>query len=183
MSNNCKNLFFWIHEVAQYVKKKNTALSIQCYMELFPVHFTFHCFGVITKFKQCLIMISDFLVHVTLQSLGSLSSRLSCQWWSSFLCVFVCMPFSFPIQRVVLQIAFVWSISLAICSPSERAATDWAEMRHGFIRPPLHFTSIPFAPYYSHLTVSARACRCVCVPCVIMFYFERTRTREKKKRM
>lgn len=33
-------------------------------------------------------------------------------------------------------------------------------MRHGFIRPPLHFSPVPFAPYYSHLTArrSARAC-------------------------
>lgn len=30
-------------------------------------------------------------------------------------------------------------------------------MRHGFIRPPLHFTPIPFAPYYSHLTVREHA--------------------------
>lgn len=27
-------------------------------------------------------------------------------------------------------------------------------MRHGFIRPPLHFSPVPFAPYYSHLTAS-----------------------------
>lgn len=148
----------------------------------FPVHFTFFCFGVITKFKQCLIMIHDFLVHFTLQSLGSLSgSRLSCQQWRSFLYVYALLISS--IQRAVLQIAFVWSISLAIYSPSERAATDWAEMRHGFIRPPLHFTSNPFAPYYSHLTVRARACHCVCVPCVVVLYFERTCVREKKKWM
>lgn len=41
-------------------------------------------------------------------------------------------------------------------------------MRHGFIRPPLHFTSISFAPYYSHLNVKARAWpQCVCAVCFI----------------
>lgn len=32
-------------------------------------------------------------------------------------------------------------------------------MRRGFISPPLHFTPVPFAPYYSHLTVRERARR------------------------
>lgn len=39
-------------------------------------------------------------------------------------------------------------------------------MRHGFIRPPLHFSPVPFAPYYSHLTASwrGRVCLRPCVP-------------------
>lgn len=46
----------------------------------FPVYFTFVHYGAVTKFEQCLIMIHDFSMHVTLQSLGSLGdSRLSCQ--------------------------------------------------------------------------------------------------------
>lgn len=61
-------------------------------------------------------------------------------------------------------------------------------MRHGFIRPPLHFTSIPFAPYYSHPTMRARACPSVCVLCVIALYFVRAResermTSERKRKM
>lgn len=45
-------------------------------------------------------------------------------------------------------------------------------MRHGFIRPPLHFTPVPFAPYYSPLTARERARpRPVCVRSVIMFCF------------
>lgn len=81
-----------------------------------------------------------------------------------------CLLISY-VQSAGRQIAFVWSISLAIYSLSEKAVADWAEMRHGFIRPPLHFTPIPFAPYYAHRTVRARACLCVCVLGGIMFCF------------
>lgn len=94
------------------------------------------------------------------------------------------------VQSAGRQIAFVWSISLAIYSLSEKAAADWAEMRHGFIRPPLHFTPIPFAPYYAHRTVRARACLCVCVLGGIMFCFEALcawkrdgRSRRRKRKM
>lgn len=96
-------------------------------------------------------------------------------------CVHALLISSF--QRVGLQIAFVWSISLAIYSLSERAAMDWAEMRHGFIRPPLHFTPIPFAPYYFHLTLRKRArVKRVCVLCVIMFYFQPVARASARKR-
>lgn len=63
-------------------------------------------------------------------------------------------------------------------------------MRHGFIRPPLHFTPVPFAPYYSHLTVSERA-RPAPIVCALLSRFafgagERARRAgtcvEKKKR-
>lgn len=94
------------------------------------------------------------------------------------------------VQSAGRQIAFVWSISLAIYSLSEKAAEDWAEMGHGFIRPPLHFTPIPFAPYYAHRTVRARACLCVCVLGCIMFCFEALctwkrdgRSRRRKRKM
>lgn len=55
-------------------------------------------------------------------------------------------------------------------------------MRHGFIRPPLHFTSNPFAPYYSHLTVGARARHCVCVARGIVLYCECTCVRDEGKK-
>lgn len=97
------------------------------------------------------------------------------------MCVYTFLISSF--HRVGLQIAFVWSISLAIYSLSERAATAWAEMKHGFIRPPLHFSPIPFAPYYSHLTVRKRArVKRVCALCVIMFYFQPVACASARKR-
>lgn len=60
-------------------------------------------------------------------------------------------------------------------------------MRHSFIRPPLHFTSIPFAPYYSHL--HAGECAQHAHSVLSCFAFERAhigrvhvRARAKEKR-
>lgn len=159
-----------------------------------PLYFPFMCYEEAAKCEQYCIMGHDFSACVTLPSLSSRgNSRLSCQERRRRVCVRACVPACTSLVSFLgLQIAFVWSISLAIYSLSGNAATDEAEVRHCFIRPPLHFTPIPFAPYYSHLTVRecARLCTLFVYAMLSCFAFgagerarrDRTRVKKKKKK-